>query len=88
MLQGSFGDFPTTCIGYPHSVPVATLSLHLLLFFIKNFYRVKCVDVVKNLNFRKYRETLYSLQTNPTGINLSKMGDKKKNDRHFYGFQI
>ena len=41
-----------------------------------NMCRVKYVYVVKNLQFRKYRETLYRLQTNPTG--KSKMWDKKK----------
>ena len=43
-----------------------------------NMCRVKYVDVVKNLHFRKYRETLYHLQTNPTGKSLSKMWDMKK----------
>ena len=41
-----------------------------------NMCRVKYVDVVKYLHFRKYRETLYHLQTNPAG--LSKMWDMKK----------
>ena len=40
--------------------------------------RVKYVDVVKNLHFRKYRETLYNLQTNPTGKYLSTMWDMEK----------
>ena len=73
MLQGYCGDFSATHIGYTHIIPVVTYSLNLLLFFPNNFYRFTYVDVVKNLNFRKYRETLYSLQTNATGINLSKM---------------
>ena len=34
---------------------------------------IKYVDVVKNLHFRKCRETLYNLQKNPTGKFLSKM---------------
>ena len=78
MLQGYCGDFSATHIGYTHIIPVVTYSLNLLLFFPNNFYRFTYVDVVKNLNFRKYRETLYSLQTNATGINLSKMWDLKK----------
>ena len=78
MLQGYCGDFSATHIGYTHIIPVVTYSLHLLLFFPNIFYRFTYVDVVKNLNFRKYRETLYSLQTNPTGINLSKIWDMKK----------
>ena len=43
-----------------------------------NMCRVKYVYVVKDLQFRKYRETLYRLQTNPTGKCLSKMWDMKK----------
>ena len=43
-----------------------------------NTCRVKYVYVVKNFQFRKYRETLYCLQTNPTGKCLSKMWDMKK----------
>ena len=51
-----------------------------------NMCRVKYVDVV-NLNFRKYRETLYNLQTNPTGKNLSKMWDMKKMTAIFEAFR-
>ena len=44
-----------------------------LLEKVYDMCMVKYVDVVKYLNFRKYRETLYHLQTNPAGKCLSKM---------------
>ena len=40
LLQGYCGDLSTIFIGYPHNIPVATNSLHLLLFFLTLFYRV------------------------------------------------
>ena len=42
-----------------------------------NMCRIMYVDVVKNFHFRKYRETLYHLQTNPAGKCLSEMWDMK-----------
>ena len=37
MLQGYCGDFSETHLGYTHSIPVVTYSLHLLLSFLNIF---------------------------------------------------
>ena len=51
LLQGYCGDFPATHIGLPHSIPVVTYSLHLLLFLLIFFYRIYLLPAIP-VNFK------------------------------------